>query len=221
LGTELTFTPFKVYLPVSMTSTPIKTFTTQRIIESAANLFLTRGFGSVSMDTIAATAKITKVTVYQHFNSKEDLFLQCLRWRLKTREEQLDARCTRKLDSAAQIMEVFDWMAEKASRGDFYGCAFLKATNEMACTLPEVRAIALESKNLLRRRMVASLRAAGLQDANAMGHTFALLLEGAQALSVIEQSQRPFKAAKREVRHHLERNLSTRPIPSGSSHGEN
>lgn len=44
------------------------------IVESASELFLDKGYGSVSMDGIAAHAKVSKRTVYNHFSSKEDLF---------------------------------------------------------------------------------------------------------------------------------------------------
>ncbi len=44
------------------------------IVSAAAELFLDRGFGTVSMDTIAAKAGVSKRTVYSHFESKENLF---------------------------------------------------------------------------------------------------------------------------------------------------
>ena len=102
-----------------------------------------------------------------------------------------------------QVLEVFEWMSEKANKGNYHGCAFLKATNEMADALPEVRAIALEAKHLLRKRMVEMLRRAGLHTSAALGDTLALLIEGAQALSLIEQSTRPFKASQREAQRLL------------------
>jgi TetR/AcrR family transcriptional regulator of autoinduction and epiphytic fitness len=44
------------------------------IIEAAVIEFKTRGFNATSMDRIAATAKVSKRTVYKHFASKEILF---------------------------------------------------------------------------------------------------------------------------------------------------
>lgn len=180
-----------------------KLVTTQKIIESAASLFLYNGFANVSMDLIASTAKITKMTVYQHFASKEVLLLHCLRWRLNSREAYLDKHFRGRPASATQVLEVFEWMSEKANKGNYHGCAFLKATNEMADALPEVRAIALEAKHLLRKRMVEMLRKAGVHASAALGDTLALLIEGAHALSLIEQSPRPFKAARREAQRLL------------------
>lgn len=45
----------------------------QAILRAARELFLREGFG-VGMDTIAAEAGVSKVTVYNHFGSKEALF---------------------------------------------------------------------------------------------------------------------------------------------------
>jgi len=44
------------------------------ILEAARNAFLDKGFESVSMDTIAENATVSKRTVYSHFGSKEELF---------------------------------------------------------------------------------------------------------------------------------------------------
>ncbi|MBW4039493.1 MAG: TetR/AcrR family transcriptional regulator [Acidobacteria bacterium] len=173
--------------------------TTQKIVQSAADLFLDRGFYNVSMDLIAETAHITKVTVYQHFKSKEVLLLHCMRWRLESREAYLDIYLRERAPSKTQVLEVFDWMSQKADRGTFHGCAFLKATNEMGGTLAEVREIAAEAKQLIRKRLLALLRKSGVPQPDHLADTLALLLEGAQALSLIEQSNRPFQAARREA----------------------
>lgn len=45
----------------------------QAIVRAARELFLREGFG-VGMDAIAAAAGVSKVTVYNHFGSKEALF---------------------------------------------------------------------------------------------------------------------------------------------------
>lgn len=44
------------------------------IIDAATALFMERGFGDVSMDTIAARADVSKRTVYSHFENKEHLY---------------------------------------------------------------------------------------------------------------------------------------------------
>ncbi len=44
------------------------------IVQAAATEFAANGFSATSMDVIAETAKVSKRTVYNHFDSKNDLF---------------------------------------------------------------------------------------------------------------------------------------------------
>jgi TetR/AcrR family transcriptional repressor of mexJK operon len=50
------------------------------ILEAARKVFMEVGFGATSMDTIAAEAKVSKQTVYNHFGSKEELFAAMVRF---------------------------------------------------------------------------------------------------------------------------------------------
>ena len=45
----------------------------EKIIHKAADMFITLGFKSVTMDDIAATMGISKKTIYTHFKNKTDL----------------------------------------------------------------------------------------------------------------------------------------------------
>ncbi|ADD68592.1 transcriptional regulator, TetR family [Denitrovibrio acetiphilus DSM 12809] len=51
----------------------------EAILESASELFLSKGYGDVSMDEIAKCACVSKRTVYNHFPSKELLFAEMVR----------------------------------------------------------------------------------------------------------------------------------------------
>lgn len=48
----------------------------QQLMEVALKLFSERGFRSTTMDDIADAAGVTKPLLYQHFNSKRDLYLE-------------------------------------------------------------------------------------------------------------------------------------------------
>ncbi len=47
----------------------------QAILEAAKSLFLKHGFDGSSMDSIALEAGVSKLTVYNHFHDKENLFI--------------------------------------------------------------------------------------------------------------------------------------------------
>jgi AcrR family transcriptional regulator len=49
------------------------------ILEDAIDVFGTRGYHNVSMDDIAEAAGVSKALVYQHFESKDELYLEVLR----------------------------------------------------------------------------------------------------------------------------------------------
>jgi TetR/AcrR family transcriptional repressor of mexJK operon len=46
----------------------------QAILNAAKTLFLSKGYANTSMDSVAAEAGVSKLTVYSHFNDKETLF---------------------------------------------------------------------------------------------------------------------------------------------------
>ncbi|MFJ2448234.1 TetR/AcrR family transcriptional regulator [Pseudomonas sp. NPDC087626] len=50
----------------------------EAIVQAAINEFRSNGFDITSMDKIAATAGVSKRTVYNHFASKEELFAEIL-----------------------------------------------------------------------------------------------------------------------------------------------
>lgn len=52
----------------------------KRLMEKAEELFWKYGYSAVSVDQIAAEAGISKMTIYKHFHSKEDLFIEIMRY---------------------------------------------------------------------------------------------------------------------------------------------
>jgi TetR/AcrR family transcriptional repressor of mexJK operon len=64
----------------------------EQILAAATDAFLQRGFDGTSMDLVARRARVSKVTVYTHFHSKEALFgaiIDGLAGRLVRRIEEL------------------------------------------------------------------------------------------------------------------------------------
>ena len=59
-----------------MSSTSAKASSSKRmaILDAARRSFLRIGFGNTNLDDVAATAEVSKMTIYSHFGSKESLF---------------------------------------------------------------------------------------------------------------------------------------------------
>lgn len=50
----------------------------QQLLEVAYRLFSSKGFDNISISRVAAEVGVSKVTIYNYFSSKEDLFVQCV-----------------------------------------------------------------------------------------------------------------------------------------------
>jgi AcrR family transcriptional regulator len=64
----------------------------EQIIEKASELFAMRDFHAVQMDEIAIAAEVAKGTLYNHFASKEDLYISTIRTRLQSLADLLQTK---------------------------------------------------------------------------------------------------------------------------------
>lgn len=78
----------------------------QSIVDAALQVFIERGFGSASMEGIARAAGVAKLTVYRHFETKEDLFAQVARRAQLSVRERLGAMVDRGLPLDAVLREI-------------------------------------------------------------------------------------------------------------------
>ena len=97
------------------------------IIEAAAHVFATRGYTGTLIADIAAEAGIGKGTIYEYFNSKEDLFFAVFEWFVRATEadvkvsiqalggsasERLEALSDSLMKSWLQMMDMFALVME-------------------------------------------------------------------------------------------------------------
>jgi len=78
------------FVPPPPPRTPKSAGTRLRLLEVAAELFIERGYGAVSMRDIATAAGLTKGAIYGHFRSKGQLLVEVIRAKLAAREHSPD-----------------------------------------------------------------------------------------------------------------------------------
>lgn len=177
-----------------------KLATSTRILSAAAILFATHSYADTSVDQIAEQAGLTKMTVYQHFKSKDRLFIACLRMRLERREAKLDQFFAGLSPDVDPVLALFEWLEDWLNPKNFRGCAFVKAVSELAMVVPEVLEVATEAKQKIRRRITVLAKNTGRTNPEELGQELALIFEGAQSLAFIEGSARPAQVAQRTAR---------------------
>lgn len=77
------------------------------ILDAAQACFLEHGFANTSMDLVAATAGVSKATIYAHFQSKDELFGAIIQRRCDDQAEGLGALSVDdNLDARAALTEI-------------------------------------------------------------------------------------------------------------------
>ena len=95
----------------------------QAIVAAAIAEFRANGFEVTSMDKIAATAGVSKRTVYNHFPSKEELFAEILHQLWASTVAQLDVGYTRERPLREQLRELLEAKMKMMSDANFLDLA--------------------------------------------------------------------------------------------------
>jgi AcrR family transcriptional regulator len=161
--------------------------TRRRILDAAYELFYRKGFGRVGIDDIAASAGITKRTLYYHFQSKDDLLASVLELHSELALARLRKYEDRYQGSAGEILDVlFTELSRWSAKPSWTGAGFTRLAMELA-DLPghPARAIAHRHKSAMEAWWAGLLERAGVSSPVERAREVVLLLEGAMALIII------------------------------------
>ncbi len=154
------------------------------LLDTAERLFYAEGFHATGIDRVVAEAGVARMTLYNHFPSKEALI-----------ETVLDRRYARYLDqlrhavdeaaAGEAVMALADvhcqWLETTANRG----CIVIKAIGEFEQHHP---AIADQGRRL-KRELIAVIAGAlsrdGVVDDSVVAERVLVILEGADALTPV------------------------------------
>lgn len=150
------------------------------LVETAWRLFYRDGYRAVGIDTILAEAGVAKMTLYNHFASKEELIVAVLEKRHRDFMESLRSTVEQASPSgSARLLAVFDWLKDWIESAGFNGCAFIRAVAEYPSAGDRPHQVAAEHKAAVVDLLVQLCREAGLRQPATLGRHFALLIEGA------------------------------------------
>lgn len=170
-----------------MTKTRGKSAARQRIIETAERLFYAEGIRSVGIDRIIAEAAVAKMTLYNHFSSKDELILAVLEYREQQFDQFLQSAIERFMAGGLDRLHAFfaalrEWFASPG----FRGCSFINAVVELADADHPASRFATCHKQKFRQMLEGVLIESAGPEAAAAAPALAVLVEGAIVTAVME-----------------------------------
>ena len=153
----------------------------ERILAAVRELFDAHGIRAVSVDAIAEAAQSNKMTLYRHFESKDELVAEYLRGLAAQAEAQWDA-LDRNFpgDPERQLHAWFDFCCEEMASGAKRGCPFANAAVELPERDHPARAVIESVKTRHRAKLAELCRGARFAEPERLADEIVLLLEGAR-----------------------------------------
>ena len=150
------------------------------LLDTAWTLFCQNGYRAVGIDTVLAKAGVAKMTLYNHFDSKEDLIAAAM----AKKGAEILAMVDGVIASAGKnperrLLAVFDWLAVWFGSKDFSGCAFIKAVGEYTAAGDKPRLAAAVYKQGLQDRLQSLAAEADLKSPALLARQLMFLIDGA------------------------------------------
>jgi AcrR family transcriptional regulator len=167
----------------------------ERLLAAADELFYEEGFNLVGIDRVIERAGVAKASLYDCFGSKEELIRSYLQQRHEARQARMRERLARYATPREKILAVFDSMAEAASKPDFRGCAFARASAE-ARPGSSVKTMCDESRAWNLALFADLAKQAGAADPDRVAQQLRVLYDGAMVSAHVDTSNTAVAAAR-------------------------
>lgn len=198
---------------VRESETRLESAAAQRVLEAASELFYERGIWATGVDAIVEHSGVTKMTLYKHFGSKDELVAAYLRrrdelWRGWLTEAVRERAETPKEELLAVFDALGSWLEGEVE--GFRGCAFVNAASEIAEPDHPARTVALEEKRWMREYLEELSADAGAKDPEALSEQLMLLFEGATVSTTLKSTRAPALGARNAAEKLIEIQLGER-----------
>lgn len=167
------------------------------LMATAWRLFYRDGLRVVGIDTILAEAGVAKMTLYNHFASKEELIIAIL----EKRDREFRASLMERVEAAGsdptqRLLAVFDWHETWFGGDEFKGCIFIRAVSEYPDPEHPIHQTAWRHKVAVKAALVDLFTAAGARNSAALAETLSLLIDGAIVTAHATQATTPARSAR-------------------------
>ncbi|MCI0401022.1 MAG: TetR family transcriptional regulator [Gammaproteobacteria bacterium] len=173
----------------------------EQLIDTAVELFYRDGFHATGIDKILSNSGVSRMTLYNHFRSKDELILAALHrmdeqwrnWFMRSVEHQADTPYDR-------LLAIFDVLGEWFRQKNFSGCLFVKASAEFSKPGHPIHAAAAEHNRLVYEYVRGLAELAGAKNPAELARQIRTLMEGALIIACVSTRVKAAEEAKDMVK---------------------
>jgi AcrR family transcriptional regulator len=167
----------------------------ERILAAARETYGRRGINVTGVVELCAEARVSKRTLYQQFESKDEVVVAYLSDLAADPAYPASAVLRRQdLAARARLLELYATLTDGPR--PLRGCPFVNAAVELADPEHPGRRVIATYKEEFAERLSALAREAGARGADRVGHQLALLYDGAAARVTVFDSPEPASEAQ-------------------------
>jgi len=160
-----------------------------RIMQAASTLFYQEGTQNVGIDRIIAESGVAKMSLYNHFKSKDALIAAWLQqrdanwraWFQETVEKQTQ-------EPAERLLAMFDALEQWFSQPNFRGCAFINSSVELVDPEHPGYQVSIEHQQEIHDYILQLVKAAEINHPDAVAEQLLLLVEGAIVVAMMRRN---------------------------------
>ncbi|MDX3853462.1 TetR/AcrR family transcriptional regulator [Streptomyces sp. AK02-01A] len=162
----------------------------ERLVQTASELFYSRGINATGVDLICEVAGVSKRSMYKRFAGKDELVAEYL---TGTGTSILAGYLPADDHGSpvARILSVFAAAQRDTTKEDFRGCPLINAAAELSVPSHPARTIAADYKLDLQAYFTRQAALAGAREPEALAEQLAILFDGGLAYALVRRTVMP------------------------------
>ena len=175
----------------------------QKILETASDLFKSQGYHATGLNQIIKESGAPKGSIYHYFpGGKEELAIESIKLAVRKVKENLINNLSLSSDPLDSIKELLKKISDEFDpHNPYHGVSISMLAMETSLISEPLRNACLDAFKTWENIFYNKLIEGGFkpEEAEELGMTIHFLLEGAVALSLIRQDNKPFLIISRQI----------------------
>ena len=155
------------------------------LIDASIRVFSRHGFHASGLDSVLQEAGVSRMTLYNHFKSKDELIAAALSRRDEEFLADLDrfvSKCAK--DPRGRILAIFEYFSRWFASREFHGCMFINASSEFPDAKGDIRDVIARNKLGLEMYLAALCEQLGARDPKGTAQELSVALNGMTVIAL-------------------------------------